>query len=101
MSGSVNLTTSTGLLLNLRLLLEADLPAVMHVEGAADTIPWRHTSFEDCLRGRRRCWHAEYEGVLVGDELVAHGGGDEELLNIAVGPGFQPDGIGRCLLQPE
>src|SRR5690606_1971654 len=83
MSGSVNLTTSTGLLLNLRLLLEADLPAVMQLERAAHSHPWRQSSFEDCLRGRQRCWLAEYKGVLVGYVVVAHGGGDAELLNIA------------------
>jgi|SRR5690554_3217807 len=99
MSGSVNLTTSTGLLLNLRLLLEADLPAVMQLERAAHSHPWRQSSFEDCLRGRQRCWLAEYKGVLVGYVVVAHGGGDAELLNIAVAPGFQRKGIGSCLLQ--
>lgn len=99
MSGSVNLTTSTGLLLNLRLLLEADLPAVMQLERAAHSHPWRQSSFEDCLRGRQRCWLAEYKGVLVGYVVVAHGGGDAELLNIAVAPGFQRKGIGSYLLQ--
>ncbi len=99
MSGSVNLTTSTGLLLNLRLLLEADLPDVMQLERAAHSHPWLQSSFEDCLRGRQRCWLAEYKGVLVGYVVVADGGGDAELLNIAVAPGFQSKGIGSCLLQ--
>src|SRR5690606_41375065 len=99
MSGSVNLTTSTGLLLNLRLLLEADLPAVMQLERAAHSHPWRQSSFEDCLRGRQRRWLAEYKGVLVGYVVVAHGGGDAEVLNIAVAPGVWREGIGSSLVQ--
>ena len=31
--------------------------------------------------------------------VVAHGGGDAELLNIAVAPSYQRKGIGSCLLQ--
>lgn len=93
------LVTCTGLVLNLRLLTDIDVGAVMQLERAAHSHPWRQSSFEDCLRGRQRCWLAENNNLLVGYVVVTHGGGDAELLNISVAPQYQRKGIGSCLLQ--
>lgn len=93
------LTTVAGLELNLRLLEENDLPIVMELERSAHSHPWRLSSFEDCLKGRQRCWLAEVKNNLVGYVVVTHAGGDAELLNIAVSPKFQRKGIGSVLLQ--
>ncbi len=95
----MNLIIPSGLELSFRLLVEADLPAVMQLERSVHSHPWRQSSFEDCLQGRQRCWLAEHKDILVGYVVVAHGGGDAELLNIAVAPGYQRKGIGSCLLQ--
>lgn len=92
-------TTYSGLQLHLRLLNEADIPAVMLLERSAHAYPWRQSSFEDCLKGRQKCWLAETQGSLVGLVVVSHGGGDAELLNISVAPSFQNKGIGRSLLE--
>src|SRR4051812_7928709 len=88
------LTTVAGLQLNLRLLEETDLPDVMELERSAHSHPWRQSSFEDCLKGRQRCWLAETNQKLVGYVVITHAGGDAELLNIAVSPKFQRKGIG-------
>ena len=93
------LTTITGLELSLRLLEESDLPVVMDLERSAHSHPWRQSSFEDCLKGRQRCWLAEQKQKLVGYVVVTHAGGDAELLNIAVSPKAQRKGIGSALLQ--
>lgn len=95
----LKLTTVTGLDLSLRLLTEEDLAAVMELEKSAHSHPWRLSSFEDCLKGRQRCWLAEAKEKLVGYVVVTHAGGDAELLNIAVSPKFQRKGIGSVLLQ--
>lgn len=92
------ITTNTQLELNLRLLEAKDIPDVLVLERSAHSHPWRQSSFEDCLKGRQKCWLAEYNGDLVGLVVVTHGGGDAELLNISVAPAFQRKGIGQCLL---
>jgi ribosomal-protein-alanine N-acetyltransferase len=91
--------TLTGLLLILRQLTADDITSVLHLERSVHSHPWRQSSFEDCLGGRQRCWLAEYKDTLVGYVVIAHGGGDAELLNIAVAPGYQRKGIGSLLLQ--
>lgn len=93
------LITDNGLALSLRLLSEEDIPAVMMVEHAAHSHPWRKSSFEDCLKGRHRCWLAEHKSKVVGYVVFTFGGGDSELLNISVAPKWQRRGVGRALVQ--
>lgn len=93
------LTTVLGLELSLRLVTHVDIPLVMELERSAHSHPWKQSSFEDCLTGRQRCWLAETQQKLAGYVVVTHGGGDAELLNIAVSPKFQRKGIGSTLLQ--
>ena len=95
MSDSPRFVTYTGLELHLREITAEDIPAVMQLERSAHSHPWRQSSFEDCLKGRQKCWLAEAKNTLVGYVVVTHGGGDAELLNLAVAPTFQRKGIGR------
>lgn len=93
------LETLSGITLSLRLITEDDIVDVMALERSAHSHPWRQSSFEDCLKGRQKCWLAEYKQQLVGYVVVTHAGGDAELLNIAVSPKFQRKGIGAILIQ--
>ena len=95
----LKLTTVMGMELSLRLLVPEDIPQVMELERSAHSHPWRQSSFEDCLKGRQKCWLAEHNQKLVGYVVITHAGGDAELLNIAVSPKFQRKGIGSSLLQ--
>jgi len=94
----VELTTRLGMALKLRLLEEPDLPQVMNLERSAHSHPWRQSSFEDCLKGRQKCWLAFSGERLVGLVVITQGGGDAELLNLSVAPQAQRKGIGQCLL---
>ncbi len=94
----IDLITFSGLQLQLRELIEADIEKIMQIERCAHSHPWRRSSFEDCLKGRQKCWLAEYKNSLVGYVVVTHAGGDAELLNLAVLPEFQRKGIGQLLL---
>ena len=96
---TVQIITDSAMNLCLRLLESGDIPAVMALERSAHSHPWRQSSFEDCLKGRQKCWLAEYQSTLVGYVVVTHGGGDAELLNISVAPNQQRKGIGSCLVQ--
>ncbi|RYY01820.1 MAG: ribosomal-protein-alanine N-acetyltransferase [Gammaproteobacteria bacterium] len=95
----LKLTTVMGMELSLRLLVPEDVSQVMELERSAHSHPWRQSSFEDCLKGRQKCWLAEHNQKLVGYVVITHAGGDAELLNIAVSPKFQRKGIGSSLLQ--
>lgn len=95
---TLQVTTYSGLNLFLREITAGDIPRVMELERSAHSHPWRQSSFEDCLKGRQKCWLAESKGTLVGYVVVTHGGGDAELLNLSVAPSFQRKGIGQCLL---
>lgn len=90
--------TRAGLELNFRSLEAGDIPSVMALEAQVQTHPWRRSSYEDCLDGRHHCWLAEAQGELMGFVVVAWAGGDGELLNIAVAPPHQRQGVGECLL---
>jgi ribosomal-protein-alanine N-acetyltransferase len=92
-------TTPSGITLKLRLIKTDDIPVVMQLERSAHSHPWRQSSFEDCLKGRQRCWLAYRDIELVGYVVATHGGGDAELLNIVVAHSYQRKGIGSCLLQ--
>lgn len=94
----MQIVTYTGLELSLREIRAADIPQVMELERSAHSHPWRQSSFEDCLKGRQKCWLAESKDNLVGYVVITHGGGDAELLNISVAPAFQRKGVGQCLL---
>jgi [ribosomal protein S18]-alanine N-acetyltransferase len=96
---SLTVTTVMGVELHLRLLTSDDIPEVMLLEQSAHSHPWRQSSFEDCLKGRQRCWLARCKSKLVGYVVVTHAGGDAELFNIAVSPKSQRKGIGSALLQ--
>jgi [ribosomal protein S18]-alanine N-acetyltransferase len=93
------LETISGMSLSMRLIMVDDIASIMELERSAHSHPWRQSSFEDCLKGRQKCWLAEYKSQLVGYVVVTHAGGDAELLNIAVSPKFQRKGIGAVLIQ--
>lgn len=94
----LQLTTLFGMQVELREMIQSDIDQIMQLERTAHSHPWRVASFEDCLKGRQKCWLAEYQNQLIGYVVVTHGGGDAELLNLAVSPSFQRKGIGQLLL---
>lgn len=91
-------STRSGLTVSFRRLAAPDIPDVMALEARVQTHPWRRSSYEDCLDGRHHCWLAECGNELVGFVVFAWAGGDGELLNIAVSPDRQRQGIGEQLL---
>lgn len=92
------ITTLFGMQIQLREMIQSDIDQIMQLERRAHSHPWRVSSFEDCLKGRQRCWLAEFQNQLIGYVVVTHGGGDAELLNLAVSPEYQRKGIGQVLL---
>jgi [ribosomal protein S18]-alanine N-acetyltransferase len=95
----ITIQTLLGLSLDFRLIKADDIANVLALERSLQSHPWSQSSFENCLNGRQKCWLAENKQHLVGYVVVAHGGGDAELLNLAVATNYQRKGIGQCLIQ--
>lgn len=83
-----------------RAMTEADLPAILAVEQRAHSHPWRLEHFENCLKAGYLALVVEAEdgASLVAYALASAGGGQADILNIAVAPEAQRQGIARSLL---
>ncbi|UTA47323.1 ribosomal protein S18-alanine N-acetyltransferase [Simiduia sp. 21SJ11W-1] len=82
----------------LKLLIPADLDAVMDIETIAHSHPWKRQNMDDSLAGHHRC-----VGAFVGEELrgfyvASAAGGDAELLDIAVHPMHRGQGLAVQLM---
>lgn len=83
--------------ITLRPMTLVDVKAVLAIEQQVQYAPWTYTLFEDSLE-RHVCWVAEQHGAVVGFFVVQFIVDEAHLLNIAVEPQQQKQGIGRILL---
>lgn len=81
----------------LRAMTTTDLPAVCAIEKQVQYAPWTDKLFADGL-DRHLCLVAEQGGQIVGFAVVQFVLDEASLLNIAVDPQLQKQGIGRILL---
>jgi len=88
--------------LRLRPMTEADLAAVVGLELQVCAFPWSEGNFRDSLRSGycAVCLvdEAEPPEVLRGFMVVMDGVAESHLLDIAVAPGFQGQGLARFML---
>ncbi len=83
----------------LRPMLDSDVDAVMEIEKQVYPHGWTAGIFHDCLRVRYSCWVMEQEDQLIGYGILSSGGGEAHILNIAIAPRFQGQGLGRSFMQ--
>lgn len=81
----------------LRPMTQSDLPAVCAIEQQVQYAPWTEKLFSDGLE-RHWCLVAEKSEQIVGFAVVQFVVDEASLLNIAVEPTQQKQGIGRLLL---
>ena len=81
----------------LRPMTQSDLPAVCAIEQQVQYAPWTEKLFSDGLE-RHLCLVAERAEQIVGFAVVQFVVDEASLLNIAVEPTQQKQGIGRLLL---
>ncbi|MBK7300252.1 MAG: ribosomal protein S18-alanine N-acetyltransferase [Moraxellaceae bacterium] len=81
----------------LRAMTTADISAVCAIEQQVQYAPWTPKLFSDSLE-RHLCWVAEKNQQVVGFFVVQFIVDEAHLLNIAVDPTQQKQGIGRMLL---
>ncbi len=82
-----------------RPMLDSDVQAVMAIEEQVYPHGWSAGIFHDCLRVRYSCWVMEQEEQLIGYGILSAGGGEAHILNIAIDPPFQGQGLGRSFMQ--
>jgi ribosomal-protein-alanine N-acetyltransferase len=85
--------------IEIRAMLDADVPAVAAVERASYQFPWSEGIFRDCVRVGYLCRVVECAGVVIGHGIVSAGAGEAHILNVCIRPEFRCRGIGRQLLR--
>lgn len=83
----------------MRPMRPADLDLVAAVEAGAYQFPWRRNIFRDCLRMGYECWVQIATENIVGHFILSMGPGEAHVLNLAVHPDWQKNGLGRALLR--
>ena len=83
----------------LRAMAEADLPAVVAIENAAQPTPWSEAVFRDCLAGGYDCRVVEQQGELRAFVVLSSVLDEVHLLNIAVAPAAQRRGLAWAVLR--
>jgi len=80
-------------------MAEADLDAVLAIEGAAYTHPWTRGNFADSLRAGYQCRTWRQAGTLLGYFVLLAAAGEAHLLNLSIAPACQRRGHGSALLR--
>jgi len=83
----------------LRPMMEADLPAVMAIETDIYAFPWTQGNFCDALAAGYDCWTYVREGGLIGYGVVMLAADEAHLLNLSIAAADQRKGHGSLLLQ--
>jgi ribosomal-protein-alanine N-acetyltransferase len=84
--------------LDIRVMQEADIAAVLRIERASYAFPWTEGIFRDCLRVHYTCRVADIGGAMVGYGILSVAAGEAHLLNLCVADAYRCRGIGRRLL---
>lgn len=83
----------------MRLMVEADLPAVVVLDRSSHFTPWTEANFRDALTAGNLCLVGDQHGALVACAVLQLAGGEAELLTMAVLPAARRMGLGRQLLR--
>jgi ribosomal-protein-alanine N-acetyltransferase len=85
--------------IELRPMVEADLPAVMAIETEIYAFPWTQGNFRDSLAAGYGCWNYVCDGRLTGYGVVMLAADEAHLLNLSIAAAVQSQGHGSALLQ--
>jgi [ribosomal protein S18]-alanine N-acetyltransferase len=83
----------------IRPMREADVPAALLLDRASYEFPWTAGNFIDSIHAGYRCWVYEAGGEVVGHAIMMSVVDEAHLLNLAISPNWQRQGLGRALLQ--
>ncbi len=82
----------------IRPMRERDIAAVLRIEKLCYAFPWTAGIFHDCLKVGYSCWVHESAGQISGYYALMMGPGEAHMLNVAISPDWQGQGLGRNLV---
>ena len=82
----------------LRPMTESDVDSVHALETTTNPHPWTPGIIRNCLTSGNQCWLLEQDGELAGYSVTMCAVGEGHLLNIAISPDFQGQGLGSKLM---
>lgn len=82
----------------LRPMTESDIDSVHSLESTTNPHPWTPGIIRNCLTSGNQCWLLEKDGELAGYTVTMFAVGEGHLLNIAIAPTFQRQGLGSRLM---
>lgn len=83
----------------IRPMREADVPAALLVDQASYEFPWTAGNFIDSIHAGYHCWVYEAGGQAIGHAVLMSVFDEAHLLNLAISPNWQRQGLGAALLQ--
>lgn len=84
--------------MNIRQLIDTDLPQLLALEEATQTEPWSEAAFKRCFEAGYPGWVIAEAEALLGFVLLSIAAGECHILNLCVAPAHQRQGLGRRLL---
>ena len=82
----------------IRPMMEIDLPEVALVEQHSYAFPWSENIFRDCLRVGYTCRALDLSGQIIGYGVMSLGAGEAHILNVCVRTDLRGLGVGRRLM---
>ncbi|NTS77125.1 ribosomal protein S18-alanine N-acetyltransferase [Catenovulum sp. SM1970] len=79
-------------------LSEADIEAIFKIEQACHQVPWSLNTISSCFGPRYYCLGLKQNNQLLGFAFFEHICGEATLMDIAIAPNHQGQGLGRALL---
>ena len=83
----------------IRPMMEIDLPEVAAIEQQSYAFPWSENIFRDCLRVGYTCRALDLAGQIIGYGVMSLGAGEAHILNVCVREQFRSVGFGRRPLE--
>jgi ribosomal-protein-alanine N-acetyltransferase len=82
----------------IRPMLDIDVPMVVTIERASYQFPWSEGIFRDCLRVGYVCRVIDVAADIAGYAIMSLGAGEAHILNVCVREDFRCRGLGRSVL---
>jgi [ribosomal protein S18]-alanine N-acetyltransferase len=78
---------------------ESHIEAVSQIEVEVAPLGWNGGIFKNCLKVGYPSWVVIHHGDIIGYGMISVAAQEAHLLNIAIAPSYQQQGVGRQLLQ--
>ncbi|NVK55144.1 MAG: ribosomal protein S18-alanine N-acetyltransferase [Alteromonadaceae bacterium] len=89
----------TAIPLSFELASRESLAVCYPIHCAVQVVPWSEGTFTDCTTSPYECWLAEGNGQIVGYVILLIVLDEVTIMDIAIAPEFQGQGIGKQLLR--